>query len=177
MIEFLKNNYQWIFSGIGIFLVGIIWTLISRNQTGSSKDRSEIIIHFHGSESKENDSRSETQPVPIRRLSNLTPESIRATINSAPALKADQIKESFKGLFVEWETRLFSATEEEGSLVKLMLNSVENELQTIRCTVNLNEYRDLGVLQRGAKIRVVGKIVEAREWEVELDEVELFFHQ
>ena len=49
------------------------------------------------------------------------------------------------------------------------------DISTILCEVSLNDYRELGILPEGAKIRIQGEIVNADKFDVELVNVKLFF--
>jgi len=51
----------------------------------------------------------------------------------------------------------------------------EDRLSTILCEVSLNDYRELGILPEGAKIRIQGEIAKADKYDVELINVKLFF--
>jgi len=44
MQEFIIENYQWVFSGIGVFLISIIFTVFLRSKSNSTSGKNSPII-------------------------------------------------------------------------------------------------------------------------------------
>lgn len=73
---------------------------------------------------------------------------------------------------VEWDTYFKGGTWRDNDMVSVRLTTnFERPLNTIWCQVPLSEYRELGVLPEGSKVRVMGKIPEAGPWDIKLEEV------
>jgi hypothetical protein len=112
------------------------------------------------------------------RIAPIAIEDIYAAVNAVPLLQRSSIAKRYEGISVEWETRLFSATEEDDGKVRLALDFTEGT-PIVVCHVRLEEYRILGILTKGAPITVIGRIasVDATVQVVRLDEVQLLFHE
>ena len=158
MINFIIGNKEWLFSGIGVVVILGIFTLIkkaiARKRVDSDKSN------------KENKRKGSPFKTPRQAFSY-----IEKLIDGAVPLQRDEIKKNFKGIEVEWDTYLDSASKEE-NLVRLHLKigaNLQNKdlLYTIYCKVKLNDYPQLGVLSQNTKIirseeRRVGKECRSR---------------
>ncbi len=134
MIEFIKNNYQWIFSGVGISVITLLYFVIRKL---FKKNRTE--------------SKSE--------VFNLLPKKIIKEIDKIPPLQRDKLKESYKGLRVEWKTKFYSANLNKNGNVSLMLLD-RGDFPLILCDVNINDYPELNVVKEGAVIWISGEIID-----------------
>ena len=77
-----------------------------------------------------------------------------------------------------WDGYLKTARKKDNDIVSLRLApglKPEDYSSTILCEVSLNDYRELGILGEGAKIRIQGEIAEAEQYDVKLINVKLFF--
>ena len=71
---------------------------------------------------------------------------------------------------------LKSANKDDEGFVRLRLTTdKERPLNTIYCKVLLDEYRELGVLPEGEKIRLHGEIEKADTWDILLKDCEAVY--
>jgi len=120
---------------------------------------------------------AELKPVVTKRVSRVTFDEIQSAINKAPPLQRDHVAKSYVGIRVEWDTYYKSASRRDNDMVSVRLTTnPQLGLTTVTCEVPFNDYRELGVLEEGAKIRVVGEIVEAGSWDITLKDVRLYIH-
>ena len=116
-------------------------------------------------------------PTPITRIAPISLSDIRNAVDNAPPLQQKQIAQNYEGIFVEWDAKLASADMKEQETVWLLLKIDKAPSHMFHCTVKLVDYKELGVMPKGAPIRVLGRIKEVRDISVELEEVQLFFLQ
>jgi len=182
LIEFIRENKEWLFSGVGVTILLTIGVFIKRKffrkqrYAGDVSDSQQITVHIHPSGTIETSEKADI--VPIKRISPLKFSEIRDAIKQAPPLQKDESRKSFIGINVEWDAYLKSASKDKRNVASLWLAPGPKEvdrLSTIRCKVSLDDYRELGILPEGSKIRVQGKIAEADEYDVELVDAKLFF--
>jgi hypothetical protein len=130
----------------------------------------------------DNSSSVRLKPASIERVSPLTFQDIAEAISSAPPLQRDHVAESFKGLRVEWGTYFRSGRFQSGSssgddAIRLRLGTEpRGSFNTITCEVLAKDYRELGVLPEGTKIRVFGEIESASRYDIELKDVRLHIY-
>lgn len=189
MMEYLKKNIEWIFSGIGvliiIWLAGFVKRIILRKKTTVTPHKTALEIPQNLSESQNSSSQQvqtlgeaeKITPMPITRITPISLSEILNAVNSAPPLQQKQVAQNYKGIHVEWNTNLSSAEIEENDSVSLYMRTGERMRDIIHCKVKLSEYRELGILQRGAPIRVIGRIKQVSDLCTELEDVKLVFIQ
>lgn len=116
-------------------------------------------------------------PAAIDRVSPLTFQDIAEAIDSAPPLQRDHVAESFKGLRVEWDTYFKSGRLSEEGTIRLRLGTEQRgSFKSVLCAVAVADYRELGVLPEGSKIRVFGEIESASRYDIELKDVRLHIY-
>ena len=154
-----------------------LWGSIARRFWPQHKDNNpQVVIQLDSSAKDSESSTSHLASSSIERVSPVTFHEIEQAIEKAPPMQRDRVAEAYQGIRVEWDSyfRGGDAWEEETIRVRL---SVEEKFvgRTIICVVPAKEYRELGVLPEGTKIRVSGEISRARSYEVELRDVRLQF--
>ncbi len=179
MFRFILDNKEWIFSGAGVAVLGGLIAILCRRSHKAPENLPQVIIHVPGMDQaqSEESKAAEVIPVSIERISPISFKYIRKTIDEALPLQREQISKKFVGLKVEWDTFLKGVSTDKGDMVRLRLTTNKKvPLDTIYCKVPLSQYRELGVLPEGARIRIQGEIEEAGSWDVTLNNVKLFFY-
>ena len=90
-------------------------------------------------------------------------------------MQKNQVAKNYEGLHVEWDSKLSNAETKGGDNVLLLLVIGGPIGEYIYCEVKLSDYKELGILKKGAPIRVTGRIKKVKDAYLELDEVQLFF--
>jgi len=117
------------------------------------------------------------EPVSIERVSGITLEKIRDAIKKSPPLQRDHIANSYVGIRVEWDTYFKGGSRIDNDMIRVRLTtSQDHSLDTIWCEVPFSDYRELGVLSEGSKIRVAGEIAEAGSWDIKLKDAHLYIY-
>jgi len=179
MIDFILQNKEWLFSGVGISVVfGII--AISRKMLHGKRDKdktNEVVIHLSASREMIN-SAAQKNVIPIERLRTISFKEIEDAIEKTAPLQKDEVKKNFTGIKIGWDTYLKGASKNDEGIVLLRLSpgpDLMDRLYTVSCRVSLQDYRELGVLPEGSRIRIHGEIASADRFDVELIDVKLFF--
>jgi hypothetical protein len=181
MINWIVQNKEWLFSGVGITVFTIIYgVFMNRRNASADKSVSQVIVHVHN----ETDGPYQPgikdvkiTPSSIERISRISYEAIRKALDSAPPLQQEDVKKHFVGINVEWDAVLNSATKADDEYIDLFLQAPDKHtLNWITCRVRLSEYRELGVLPKNAKIRIHGEIENIETLFVSLTNVKLFFY-
>jgi hypothetical protein len=112
----------------------------------------------------------------VTRVSPFTLDEIMTAIRNAPPLQRSDVARRYEGMSVQWDMRLWNAHPGKDDQVRLTLDFGDQVGGLVWCEVILTQYRELGVMQKGAPITVVGRIKSAESAGAELHEVQLFFH-
>lgn len=153
------------------------WLKAKINPKSTIAAAPQVVVHLHDDRgSAQHDSAPHLQlaPVVIESLSQVSFDDIEKAIDSAPPLQREQVANSYVGLKVEWESYLRSADKRDNGEVFLRL-AIDKDYKgrSVVCKVKLDEYRVLGILPKGAHIRVEGEITMANFCDVELSNVRL----
>lgn len=176
MIKFISENKEWIFSGIGVTILIFVYALIRKIYFKKNKATQKVEIHLHPSNASSKT--DDPELIPIEKINLLSFEDIEKALAKAPPLQRDDVKKNFRGIKVMWDGYLKAASKKDNNIVSLRLApglKPIDHLSTILCEVSLNDYRELGILPEGAKIRIQGEIAKAEKYDVKLINVKLFF--
>jgi hypothetical protein len=172
--DYIQRNKEWIFSGVGIAIIGAIYALVRKMVLNKLKKdpkpfKDPLSVAQHA---------IEKIPSPAR---GLTVEGITDEINSAPPFQKDAIAENFKGIFVKWEGTFYDiekawGRKSEGTDAAVEVRTGES-LYSIRFMVAVDKYPQLKVLRRGDRIGVSGtiKACSGPGLYVEIDVTEITF--
>ena len=120
---------------------------------------------------------NDLEPISIERVSAVTFDEIAKAIEKAPPLQRDYVESSYVGLRVEWDTYFKTGSRRDNNMAMLLLTTDANlASNTIWCEVPFDEYRELGVLPEGSKIRVAGEIAKAGRWDITLKNARLYIY-
>jgi hypothetical protein len=181
VLEYLDKNKEWLFSGVGVVVLGYIVSQLWRRFVPQStrKEGAVVIVQASNQDASPTSvpqSGSQVTPAHITKVTSIALAEIIVTLDKAPPLQKDDVTKHYIGLVVQWETKLFDATKEDGDKVRLSLDFGPGDSHLVYCTVNLSDYRELGVLQKGAPITVMGRIKKIAHKSATLENVQLFFH-
>ncbi len=168
MLAWIWSNKEWLFSGVGIvFVAGVIavfrrrsiifWNKFLRGGVAARRPSDEAIHLGAGEVLQVVFSKppvpQEWAPIPS------DPERIIKAIDQAPLLQRPDVEKHYRGVSVEWEGRLISATRSGASTVRLQLASGGRiAFVAISFEVDSSAYAGLGLLKSEDLIRVAGKI-------------------
>lgn len=181
ILDYIIENKEWLFSGVGVAAIG--YAAAHFWQQPSLKDQptqSAVIIvqaSNQGSQQPQASERvSQVTPAHITKITSITLVEILTTVERTPPLQKNEVTKNYLGLNVQWETKLWNAEKKTDDLVKLTLDFGPNDLHLVHCSVKLSDYRELGILPKGAPITVLGHIKEIENKSATLEDVQLFFH-
>lgn len=199
----MDHAYEWIFSGIGVAVIGWIGAAVYRHSKSKSAppqpaptsgstvgmvvvnmgNATNPIINAGTGSVEQGVSAVQpaepTQPVSITRVAPITLKQIRQAIESAPPLQRPGVTRHYVGITVQWRTALVSATRgtNDPDDIRLLLKVKEDVISAhLTCHVRLSQYRELGILQEGAPITVSGRIRDIDGLFVGLEDAQLFFN-
>ncbi|HLG16468.1 MAG TPA: hypothetical protein VJH03_18475 [Blastocatellia bacterium] len=110
------------------------------------------------------------------RMSEPTPQQINEAIDKAPPLQQGDIKRRYEGVKVDWELMFDHASSiGKDNVVVLFRDSESFSMLSVRCVVKLPLYRDLAIMNRGKRIRVVGTIHDVDFPFITLEDVQLTY--
>jgi len=182
MIDYILHNKEWIFSGIGVTILGLLFLIIRyffKKKHISIKGPEGITTNI-------------TKPEPpYTAHENSMPQEdvykITRELEEMPPLHLDDITKNYIGLNVDWLTEYSSAYKKDNDLIRVHLRLITKLFQPIFvrlifvrpifvwCEVKLSDYKQFSILKRNAKIRVIGKIIKFEPYSIELSDVNLFF--
>ncbi|MEE9167464.1 MAG: hypothetical protein V3U24_08425 [Candidatus Neomarinimicrobiota bacterium] len=183
MIDWIIENKEWLFSGIGVLPVAVIMpkliTLIRKKLTQpESKADLEIQVPSLLSKTraqdesyKAQDSQDESKPTILDR-NELSPGRILEVLENTPPLQHQDIIKHYIGMPVDWDVAFFSARKQKDGMIRLTLSHPEIG-GIISCSVRLSEYKEIAVMKKGAKLRVTGTIADISDPCFDLSDVKL----
>ncbi len=204
VLEYLKTNKEWLFSGAGVSAILVLGGLIYRhwNRRHRSASRSDTRMMVQRVESTEQVALLPTPPVtassgvlpqPISpvsiaamapastyrggRISGLTVTDVVEGIRNAPPLQRPGVAKHYRGIVVQWETVFVTAeVADDDGVIRVTLEPAKEHFVTTFCKVKLSDYPELGILASGAPIRVTARIAQIDVFGAELEDAELFIH-
>ena len=177
MIDWIVNHKEWVFSGVGIPVLGPLICVIRNFGQRKSRGLASIESSFPITVPQEI---SVSDSIAIERISLVAPNELQTSIESAPPLQQKTVAERYTGQRIEWDTELCSA-EQQGSLVRLHLSAVKGKDSKypypvyVWCDVKLDDYRELTILPKKAHIRIIGTLTKVSSMSVSLDNARLIF--
>jgi hypothetical protein len=137
VIDWIWQNKEWLFSGIGVAIIALWFPWIVRAIRG----RGPAIPPFDQAIFR-------THPFP---------RELKASIDAAPLLHQSARALEFVGVKIQWKTELNNINEIKGGLIHLMLLDRGNYPWVV-CDVPKDLYPDLLLARRGTVIWVAGRI-------------------
>lgn len=181
VLDYLDQNKEWLFSGGGVVLIGFLgslfWRRISKEKTKNSGTL--VVVQIPdgtATEAVATKLLADSRPTHITRLASVTVADMTAALERAPPLQRDEVAKHYEGIAVQWDAQLFSAAKDGEDEVRLTLDFGPGDSNLVSCRVRLSEYRELGVLPKGAPISVIGKIQKVAPRIATLEDVQLFIH-
>jgi hypothetical protein len=166
MIDWIIQNKEWLFSGIGIIIIGLVWRSLVYFRNKAKYP------HTTGNSSKEYDSnfRSLIRPGKIVDF-----EKIFRELQKIPPLQLKERAKHYFGIQVKGFGKLSSVEELKEDLIGITLVP-ESTVGFIRTAVLPDEYPGIGVVEYGAKIEIQGKITDIENrYGIYLSEAKLKF--
>lgn len=122
---------------------------------------------------------SESQHSELERVSLVTLDEINTAISEAPPLQRDRVAERYIGLRVEWETVFVGGTLQGNGNIRIQLTVPDGKHypKSVWCEVPASEYRELGILPEGSKVRAAGEIAKIGSSGVALEDVRLHIYE
>lgn len=157
-MNWLLENKEWIFSGIGIAIFGGMFVLIQkafveRKSLINSPEKKTTIQAHHNTETQTYNSQRKI----VR--STLTPKAILKAVNSVPPLQRKDIAKHYSGIRVSWSGSVASIDGLGlGPDVIIALNSGKLAYRDICFVVNPSEHKGLSLVDIGQRITVEGDI-------------------
>jgi hypothetical protein len=135
MIDFFLKNYTWIFSGIGVVILTIIYQLYVRKKENkesslknthiSTKSGNNVILSGSNNNSVQiitNNPLGNTSlsyPTVNDEAINITPSAIKREIVNAPAYLQEETSNSYRGIKIKWVLELFSIRKKDVNNVSI----------------------------------------------------------
>jgi hypothetical protein len=168
MIKWIKNNKEWIFSGVGgVIFIGIITmigNLLPNKPSQSdlpSKLPHEVVIPPQVPTQVVIPPQPAPIKVPLPDTPPIDPEVIIKTIRTAPLLQQPEIVKHYYGIRVEWTGRLFSIDKWDDSESDVTLSigcGSKYSYVQVYGKIKPTDYPGLGLLRRDDPIRISGVI-------------------
>jgi hypothetical protein len=177
-VQYLKENKQWIFSGVGIFVISTVawfaYTFLS-SPSDQNNANAALISTTTATPAQPPTRRFEDNAPPLSKKITPSPLQIFDAIRNAPPLQQDELAKNYLGLKVDWTLKFQSARKLDDDSVHISLLYADEIFPLIQCDVSLSKYRELNIMNRGADIRVVGTIDRVRYSTIYLKDTTLFY--
>ncbi|MCJ7728454.1 MAG: hypothetical protein MUO27_01015, partial [Sedimentisphaerales bacterium] len=157
MVKWILENKEWVFSGIGVFILGFLivgFRKLVVKKKPSVNTQSNQAIKSDTDNKKIKTIESEQQK--IRK--DLTPEAIVNAVKSVPPLQRKDIVKHYQGIRVKWSGTLSSVMDIFGPDVLMTLRSSDANPVDIVFSVNPANYKGLSLINIGHTITIEGDI-------------------
>ena len=138
MIDWILNNKEWLFSGLGITLLGLLYLaflFLGDRLVFTIKPPFDTSIY-------------KTKPYPSK---------IRREIHKCPPYQREAKLKSYLGLPLQWKTELEAIHDQSEGVIRLMMLDRGN-YPWVYCSANISEYPELKVIKKGTRMWVAGKL-------------------
>lgn len=198
MIDFFLKNYTWIFSGIGVVIITIIFGWISKKKlknelllsNNNSSEESNLNYNNISTESGNNvilsGSNGNTIQIIADRLSESTslitnsddagftfskisPEYIKSEIERASLYQQEAVSKSFIDIYVNWELRLFTISNNSEKEFRVSFVPKESLFPDIRIIIDIGNYPVFKIAKLYSLFIIEGKIIECAKMDIKLN--------
>jgi hypothetical protein len=192
-LEYIQDNRQWIFSGIGVAILGLIWALVRAlfRRRRISDTRGPACVQTTPSNPVEAPPSTVPRLTPsdVRpfegQISAVTFAEISAALKSTPPNRLAEVAKRYWGKWVQWDT-CTSSSEMDLILWRMSRFSADDKGVIsfplpnggeVHCeVVNRSNYPSLDKLPYGVPVTVIGRINRVTQKQVDLEQTQLFFH-
>jgi hypothetical protein len=174
IIEFLKKNKEWIFSGIGVFILGGIlsgYLFLTKDSTKKQSPDTTLTIITHENSKPLSNNVSKTD----KFIDSLTPDGINEALKKAPIVQRNEIIKHYIGIPVKWEGELMDVHETNNNNFYILLCPIKSKTY-IKFNININNYPGFALLKEGHLIKVEGKIENIENLWIELNDVRITYY-
>jgi hypothetical protein len=169
MIEWIWNNREWLFSGLGVFIIGGAIAAIYRHFKKSPPQQIVQVIL------------PQTSVKEDKTIAQVTPAQIFDEMQKLPILQQQQFREHYKGLRVSWRGKLsYICTSRINDdhytvIFRMPSTSGASDMYSVTFDIPQSKYPGLGLLHEGSFIDVTGSIERLDVFDVHLTDVDLSF--
>jgi hypothetical protein len=170
MLDYILKNKEWIFSGIGVSTIGLLFLCFKYFFRRNNPPHRQNTLN----------STPNPQPGTMVQTGDISQDEVYRIVKELqemPPLHLDDVRKNYVGLKVDWLTEYSSAQKKNDDFIQVILTlATKSTLRLgVVCEVKLSEYKQFSILKRGAKIRVVGEIAKFKSNYFEISNVRLFF--
>lgn len=182
MIDLISKHYQWIFSGIGVLIITILYNIIKKKHDSkdkfssnkiSNKDSEEAAIHIgnkvvNNFNIESNSEQNKTTPI----ISNIEATEIRRRINESAPFQKKQIASNYIGVKIKWDITLQAVHEPKDNLVNVM-SFYKESYPWIYFTIDIDKYPIFKIAEVGKKFTIIGIIsnTDGATFEIEIEKI------
>jgi len=176
IFDYLDKNKEWLFSGGGVVVLGVIVAAFRNRVFPRKKTSTTAVVATDLDQPQKLSELSTYESAQATKTHSGELSEIISTIKKSPSLQQSDVIKHYIGIKVQWEALLFKAEKKDEENVRVVLDFGSKSLHLVYCSVRLSDYRELGVLEQGAPVTVIGRISELSTSSASLEEVQLFFH-
>ena len=172
MIEFIKSNVPWIFSGVGIPLALGTWLLL-RKLFARSSPVPTIVLPAVAEIKTPVPAAVRNPPTEPRRADPFSAEHMIATVSSAAPLARDHVKQQFIGVPVQWVLPFYDARKPPNHPIATVYFSLPDCGYEVRCEASIENYPFLRFVPVGQLVRILGSVGDVSSVDVLVRDVHL----
>jgi hypothetical protein len=179
MFESIWQNKEWLFSGIGVFILGSVITFIVwLRKKNAIKEVSKLNVQLPTRttpiiEANLSNGPSKNNLLPI--TNSIAPRQIYGQINSAALLLQDEVRKQFLGIPVKWSGSLTNILSKEYAKPNISVYIYVENRHLVTFFVNPVNYPGIGTLKDGHIIEVEGTISKIDQISIGLVDAKIKF--
>lgn len=179
MMNFLEQNYEWIFSGIGVLVISAIYSFLIKKKKKRSgqinlqnvniKDNADTNIQIANNLVNNNIVVQPASNPPIEAIIMYDKEPIEIikTVDNTPPFQRNAVEASFSGLFVNWVVIFHDVLSKEGNIVTVMTN-YKQQYPWIYFKVDIEKYPIFKVAREHEEFIITGRILKVSGHDIDL---------
>jgi len=162
MKELLLNNYEWIFSGIGVFVISI-GMIFLKKQENNKNEQSVKIDSSHNNQInifQNQNTRSSIHKEDAEY--NIDAKDVMDQIDNAPPFQKKEIVKNFLGHNIYWEVSYSSVTSIQKNRIDVMAR-YKGTYPWVYFKANIKDYPFLKIAKKGEPLKIRGEITRIKD--------------
>ena len=161
MFQWIVDNKQWLFSGVGVMLLLLIGNFLRRRFTrprttdmGLGGHSLSFVIQGPS-----------TPPIALpTTVADIAPDDILKSVEAAPLLQRPDVAHHYRGLRVSWDGSLANARKKSDRSVRLQISCGKESSASVFVDVNPTDYPGIGLLRERDSLVVSGIVADVSSY-------------
>ncbi len=163
MIEWILDNKEWLFSGIGVFVLSTFVWFMKRNSSNSNTATPPVQPPLEAT----------LAPAVEHPPNTPTISDIFEDIRSRPSYQQDQAKKDYLGLRIRFSGQLSQVSKGDASLVTVFMKDPDDTYLSIIFDVDINDFPEFKTMHSGTPFTVEGALTRLEPMSTQMKDIQI----